>query len=219
MASSWVENVTFGLGMWYNVHHSPLRPTSFGSRSFNEPEAAFLGFAKGWSSFLSLSSFRVSKALYGIRISPLISNSSGYPDPLRVTGILLICRTLSVTSSPMTPSPRVNALKSFPSRYVRQMAVPSNFSSHEYVNGLLMAFEALVTKSSISPILYVLASESMGYLCSYCANSLRAVTNVLPFSSEFSKSLPTLRVGESGVTRSGYSFSRSASSYIRWSYS
>ena len=114
------------------------------SMSLSDPDAAFRGLANGCSSSLMRSSFRRSNAAHGMYISPLISNSSGHGVCLpsvgmkpagvfRYCGMLLMCFTLRVTSSPTVPSPRVKALKSLPFLYVRQIAVPSNLSSHEYV--------------------------------------------------------------------------------------
>ena len=144
-AWSWVWKGRSSPSIWYNVHSSPRFATCLLSISFNDPDAAFRGFANGCSSSLRRSSLRRSKAGQGMYISPRISNSSGHgDDSIKVgtksagtfssCGMLLMFLTFAVTSSPTVPSPRVNALKSFPFLYVRQMAVPSNLSSQLNVN-------------------------------------------------------------------------------------
>ncbi len=169
-----------------------------------------------------------------------------------------IWRTFSVTSSPTVPSPRVSALNNLPLRYVRHIAVPSNFSSQLYVNAFPMLLAALSAKASTSVMSYVLPRDSIGYLWGYCSNSLagppdledfclagldcsslalppvRTDLLLLPFARpglEFMsgksgkivpvplRSLPTLRVGESGLARSGNSCSRASSSFMRMSNS
>ena len=69
----------------------------FGSFCLNDPEAAFLGFAK-----LSLI---FSKSLLDMKTSPLISISLGKLFEIIFFGISLIVFKFSVINSPSSPSP------------------------------------------------------------------------------------------------------------------
>ena len=69
-----------------------------GSFCLNDPDAAFLGFAKLF--------FILKKSLLLINTSPLISISSGKSFDFISKGISLIVLRFSVITSPIFPSPR-----------------------------------------------------------------------------------------------------------------
>ena len=104
-----------------------------GSFCRREPAAAFRGLAKRDLPASSNESLSSAKAANGKKTSPRTSIRVGIFLPLRVCGNPLIVFTFSVTSSPVTPLPRVNALTSSPSSYFKLMAKPSTLSSHKYV--------------------------------------------------------------------------------------
>ena len=83
----------------------------FESNCLREPAAALRGFANNTSLFFSLSAFNKSKDLRGKYTSPLTSNDL---LSFKTFGIENIVFILSVTSSPIVPSPRVAALTSLP---------------------------------------------------------------------------------------------------------
>ena len=81
----------------YAINLRGINSVFFGSFCLNDPEAAFLGFAKSFSIFL--------KSLVSIKTSPLISISSGKSVSEIFRGISLIVFKLAVISSPSSPSP------------------------------------------------------------------------------------------------------------------
>ena len=117
-------------------------------------------------------------------------------------------RTLAVTFSPTTPSPRVAARTNFPFSYTRLQAKPSIFGSRTYSTSLPLG-KPLRTRSSkarSSSALKALPKESNGVKCLTSVNS----GFTLP---------PTRWVGESAGTSSGYSASISRRRIIKRSYS
>ena len=114
------------------ITESGLPEVTRGSFCRSDPAAAFRGFAKrGFpnSSKLSLSSV---KALSGKKTSPRISISAGGFSLCSTCGKFFIVLTLRVTSSPVTPLPRVSPLTNTPFLYVKLIARPSTLSSHKY---------------------------------------------------------------------------------------
>ena len=73
----------------------------------NEPAAPFRGLAKSGLPSSSKASLSSLKAAIGKKTSPRISISAGTTLPFSACGKFLIVFTLSVTSSPVTPLPRV----------------------------------------------------------------------------------------------------------------
>ena len=94
-----------------SASRSGLLPSAF-CRS--DPDAALRGFAKSRSPAAACRAFSASKFSTGKKISPRTSTRSGCPDPASRIGIVPMVRTFGVTSSPVTPSPRVAAEVSTP---------------------------------------------------------------------------------------------------------
>ena len=91
------------------------------------------------------------------------------------SGIARIVRTLAVTSSPRTPSPRVAPRTSRPSSYVSAMLRPSIFISATYATGVSPSPAPLRTRSSnalSSSSLYALSRLSIGTTCSTVLESV-----------------------------------------------
>ena len=149
------------------------------------PLAALRGLANNGSSAASRFAFRSSNTLHGISISPRISNASGYATfSLSTSGMQRIVFTLVVTSSPYTPSPRVTPRTRRPFSYVSDIDNPSYFISQHTSNSSPSSPRLTDSyQSCTSCSLYVLANESIGYLCSTCAKPCV-------------RSLPTRCVGE-----------------------
>jgi hypothetical protein len=64
--------------------------------------------------------------------SPRTSSRSGgrlFPGVRNRSGTFRMVRVLAVTSSPVSPSPRVAPISSIPSRYTSSMAAPSYLGS------------------------------------------------------------------------------------------
>ena len=110
----------------------------------SEPAAAFRGLAKSDLPASSSPSFNSANAASGKKTSPRTSISAGTFLPFNVWGKPLIVFTFSVTSSPVTPLPRVSALTSSPFSYFKLIARPSTLSSHKYVG----AFASFSTRSN-----------------------------------------------------------------------
>ena len=91
------------------------------------PAAALRGFLKAGSAFSSSSALMRANSARLKKTSPRTSRSSGSVSSLGISGIV---STLCVTSSPVSPSPRVAAQISLPARYRMLMLKPSIFSSH-----------------------------------------------------------------------------------------
>ena len=113
-----------------------LEALTRGSFWRSEPAAAFRGLAKRDLPASSSDSLSSANAANGKKTSPRTSISAGTFLPLRVCGNPLIVLTFKVTSSPVTPFPRVSALTSSPFSYFKLMARPSTLSSHKYVGAL-----------------------------------------------------------------------------------
>ena len=87
----------------------------------SDPEAAFLGFAN--------LSFKLSKSLFRINTSPLISISCGKSLASIFFGISFIVTKFEVISSPSLPSPLDNPNLSLPFKYVNEADIPSILGS------------------------------------------------------------------------------------------
>ncbi|CAB4884491.1 unannotated protein [freshwater metagenome] len=110
----------------------------------SEPAAAFRGLAKRDFPASSRESLSSAKAASGKKTSPRTSIRAGTFLLFSVCGNPLIVFTFRVTSSPVTPLPRVSALTSSPFSYFKLMARPSTLSSHKYVG----AFASFSTRSN-----------------------------------------------------------------------
>ena len=75
----------------------------------NEPAAALRGLAKGAFPASTRPALRSPNASMGKNTSPRTSTSRGTSSPASSVGTPSMVRTLSVTSSPVRPSPRVRA--------------------------------------------------------------------------------------------------------------
>ena len=142
----------------------------------------------------------------GSTISPRTSNVKG---SLSFFGIDFICIIFSVTSSPICPSPRVTPFTSIPFSYKQLILSPSSFSSKTYsiFSAVFSSiFFILLSKSSISPILYVLDRLSIGTLCATFWNFWDATP-------------PTFCVTVSSIFNSGYCISNNSIFFIKTSYS
>ena len=87
----------------------------FGSFWRNEPAAAFRGFANLGFPASSNESFNSSNDCSGKNTSPRTSRREGRFLPFNSRGTDLIVFIFKVTSSPVVPFPRVNALVNLPS--------------------------------------------------------------------------------------------------------
>ena len=86
-----------------------LDAVTAGSFCRSEPEAEFLGLAKGLPPAATIEAFSFSKSLRAKKTSPRISITAGWVFPLSLCGILGMVLMFSVTSSPTSPSPLVAA--------------------------------------------------------------------------------------------------------------
>jgi hypothetical protein len=117
--------------------------------------------------------------------------------------------TFAVTSSPVTPSPRVAARKYSPLRYITEIASPSSFGSAAYWIGPSdrpSRSRTLRSKSSRSASVNPFSSDSIGIACFTWPNPAAAAPE-------------TRWVGESKVTSDGLAASIARSSFISRSYS
>ena len=87
-----------------------------GSFCRSEPAAELRGLANGGLPASVSRSFSSWNAATGRNTSPRTSSSSGTSGPASRSGTAAIVRMLGVTSSPVTPSPRVAARTSAPLR-------------------------------------------------------------------------------------------------------
>ena len=87
-----------------------------GSFCRSEPAAALRGLANGGLPASVSATFSSPNPATGKNTSPRTSSVSGQPLPFSRDGTLAIVRMLGVTSSPVTPSPRVAARTSAPLR-------------------------------------------------------------------------------------------------------
>ena len=92
------------------------------------PAVALRAFTNSASPSFWRRAFTASKLAFGMKISPRTSSTVG-ASPRRRSGTLRIGRTLAVTSSPFSPSPRVIACTSRPRSYRSEMATPSILGS------------------------------------------------------------------------------------------
>ena len=98
------------------------------SNCLTDPAAAFLGFANSGKEFCILKLLILSNSELEIKISPLISISSGYL-PFRVFGISSMVLILSVIFSPCLPSPLVAPRINLPFLYINVADKPSILGS------------------------------------------------------------------------------------------
>ncbi len=180
-----------------------------GSFCRSDPAAALRGFANGGRPAATCASLSVRNASTGRNTSPRISMSSGCVagSPPRTSGIVVMVRTLSVTSSPVRPSPRVAARTSRPRSYSSAIASPSIFSSVRYASGASDSRSRCTRcdHASRSSRENALSSDSMRCTWSTAVNSVENVP-------------PTRCVGESGVRSPGCSASSASSARSRSSY-
>ena len=145
----------------------------FGSSVRIVPAAAFLGFTAGGSPCSSRSRFILKKASSGRITSPRTSKPCGSRARCNLSfetesGTDRMVRTLLVTSSPVTPSPRVRAvcnkaLPAGPGSYCSASETPSIFNSHtKLTSALPMIDRTRRSQSASSCSLFTLSSESMG---------------------------------------------------------
>ena len=177
------------------------------SSCLKEPAAALRGFANNDFPLFSLSLLSSSKSFLNIITSPRTSITSGISLPKSFRGTFLIVFTFRVTSSPLSPFPLVDPCTSIPFSYLIDTASPSIFSSVTY--STVFVFASLFTRlsNSIRSVsLKAFPRESIGLLWYTVLNS-------------FSGEAPTLREGESGVTRLGNFCSSARSSWNNLSYS
>jgi hypothetical protein len=104
-----------GRASWYAKKSSARLAVMRGSFWRRLPAAALRGFAKRRSPASPCRSFSASNAVRGMNTSPRASKRAGMPLPWSRRGIVAIVPTFAVTSSPVTPSPRVAARTSRPS--------------------------------------------------------------------------------------------------------
>ncbi len=192
---------------WYAQNDSSREAVIFESFWRNEPAAELRGLAKVFDPASSWRRLSCSNDDTGMYTSPRTSSTEGnvprFLGHLSGRGTASMVATLAVTSSPVTPSPRVAACTRRPSSYTSDMASPSIFSSHtnaaSAVSGAARAMRSNHAWSSSMPK----ASSRLiiGDLCWTGENS--------------SDGAPTRRVGESAVTSSGWASSSSRSSPIR----
>ena len=120
---------------------------------------------EGRCPWISCSAQRCRNASWGIYTSPRTSRNSG--AFFRVLGIFLMARTLAVTSSPTTPSPRVDARTRTPFSYSKLQERPSILISTTY-SGSMPASRTLRSKSRSSSyeksIQKALHLDRMGHL-------------------------------------------------------
>ncbi len=112
-----------------------------GSSCLSVPAAALRGFRNGSSPASSRSRFTRSNSAIGKYTSPRTSSTSGTDEAPRpaasTSGTARMVRTFAVTSSPLTPSPRVSARTSTPRSYRSDIAIPSILASATRRNGTL----------------------------------------------------------------------------------
>jgi hypothetical protein len=95
------------------------------------PAAAFRAFANGSSPAAISFWFSSWNAGSGISTSPRIATvpAAGGPSWRSLSGMARIVRRFSVTSSPISPSPRVEPRANKPSSYTSSIESPSNLGS------------------------------------------------------------------------------------------
>ena len=169
----------------------------------SEPAAALRGFLKGAAPCSSCSAHSFWNAPCGIYTSPRTSRNSG--ASFNFLGMLRMARTLAVTSSPTTPSPRVEARTSSPFSYSRLQERPSILISTTY-SGSMPASRTRRSKSRSSS--YENASSRLSIFTAWV--TLGSLLLAVP---------PTFWVGDDAVTSCGNCASNSFSSRVRASYS
>src|SRR3989344_7204540 len=111
-----------------------------------EPAATLRGFANGSSPFSSRSRLSSRRRDFFIHTSPSTITETGC---LSWSGTDSIVRTLCVTSSPITPSPRVAAVLRRPFSYVSTILSPSILCSQQYVGITLGISESPLVKGAL----------------------------------------------------------------------
>ncbi len=152
-----------------------------------EPAAALRGFANGGSPAAARSSFSFANPARERYTSPSAMRSTGRGS---ASGTEAIVRMLCVTSSPVTPSPRVAAVTSVPFSYVRTIFNPSIFGSRSYDTGSPASFSTRAWKARTS-------SSVNASLKDHCATAWRT------FVSSGSASPTMRRVTEAGCASAG----------------
>ena len=174
-----------------------------GSFCRKEPAAALRGFLNGFLPSFSCSAETLVKTSFGIYTSPRTSKNAG--AFFSCFGMSLMVRRFSVTSSPTSPSPRVEPRTNTPSRYSRLTESPSILdSTTKTVPGCCSCTRR--TKSSTS------SNENTS-----CRLSMRTACGTLVNTAEAAASMRW--VGESAVTSCGNCCSSARSSCVSWSYS
>ncbi len=112
---------------------SPRPAVTRGSFCRRDPAAALRGFLKSFSPKSSCRWHSLSKSPSERNTSPRTSIKG--TGSVRRLGMLWIVRRFSVTSSPVTPSPRVEPRVNTPSTYSKATESPSNFGSTTYSTG------------------------------------------------------------------------------------
>ena len=161
------------------------------------------GFLNGVLSSSSCCSFNLKNAECGIYTSPRTSRKSGASGSS--CGMSLMVMMFSVTSSPTTPSPRVEPRTSWPMRYSRLTDRPSILASTTY-SGRMPASRTRVSNSRSS------SNENASCRLSILTAWVTLLNLLLAVP-------PTCCVGELAVTSSGYSASICLSSRFKASYS
>ena len=100
----------------------------------SDPAAALRGFANGSPPCRTMMRFIVSKCFFWSSTSPRTSSRAGgssfsRPGTPRFAPMRPMVRRFGVTSSPFTPSPRVEPETNAPSEYTSSTARPSSFGS------------------------------------------------------------------------------------------
>ena len=166
-----------------------------GSFCRREPAAAFLGFLKGFSSKSSCLAQSLAKLSSDMYTSPRTSKKG--TGSFKILGTEAMVRMFSVTSSPVTPSPRVEPRTNRPFSYSKATERPSNLGSTTYSTGPT-ASRTRRSKASSSSSEKESCRLSKGTWCTTGAKVLYTAP-------------PTFWVGESAVTSSGNWASRSSS--------
>ncbi len=166
-----------------------------------EPAAALRGLAKSGSPSALLMTLSFSKPERVRYTSPSATRVIGR---VSVIGTDLMVRILCVTSSPITPSPRVDAVTRMPFSYVKTTFNPSILSSRSYAGTMPLTFRTRSSNARTSSCEKASLNDHCG---TACCTFLR--NGIAP---------PIMRpVTELGSASSGYCFSSSTSS--AWSAS
>ena len=204
MASWCVANASPSACKIPNTHRlRPRRAATDESSWRMEPAATLRGLANSGSPWAARSSFKRAKRSLGMYTSPRTSRNA--TEPRSCSGRARMVFRFSVTSSPTTPSPRVEPRTNTPSRYSRETDRPSILGSRIY-SAAPTASRTRRSKARISSWENASCMLSMGTWWRTCSN----------FSST---APPTRCVGDAGDAYCGYACSSSVSSRMSLSYS